>query len=91
MPQVTTQKQFSLNLPDWMKGLLMAIGTPVLAVIIDSTSKGSLNFDWKLIGTTAISAAAVYLMKNYLTPTHTVIKGDVNVTMTDTANSPSKN
>lgn len=91
MPQVTTNKQFSLNLPDWLKGLLMAIGTPVIAVIIDSTSKGSLNFDWKLIATTAISAGGLYLMKNFLTPTHTVISGDVNVQIQQPNNSPNKN
>lgn len=70
----TTSKQFSLNLSDWWKGLLMAILVPVIAVISDSISRGSLNFDWHLILVSAIGGLLAYLTKNWLTPSAIVIK-----------------
>lgn len=73
MAQISVQKQFSLNVKDALKGLLLAVGTPVLATIYQSLQKGSLTFDWNVIGVTAGSAAVMYLLKNYFTPTQTVI------------------
>lgn len=73
MAQITVQKQYSLNLKDALKGLIIAIGTPVLATIEQSLEAGTLTFNWKLIGITALSATVMYLTKNYFSPTATVI------------------
>lgn len=72
---VTTSKKFSLTAPDWLKGLLMAVGAPVITLIIQSTNAGSLVFDWKALLTVAISAAGMYLLKNFFTPSETRITG----------------
>lgn len=72
---VKTSKKFSLTAPDWLKGLLMAIGAPVITLIIQSTNAGTLTFDWKALLTTAISAAGMYLLKNFFTPSQTTITG----------------
>lgn len=69
----TTSKLFTLNVSDFVKGLLMAVLVPVIAIISDSLSKGTLVFDWKLIGITALSGFLGYLVKNFLTPSATVI------------------
>jgi hypothetical protein len=73
MAQITVQKQYSLNLADGIKALILAVAAPVLATIEQSFEAGSLTFNWKLIAITAGSAAIAYLTKNYLTPTQTVL------------------
>lgn len=70
---VTTSKQFSLNLNDFWKGLLVAVITPVFTIIIDSLNKGSLNFDWKSISITALAALLAYLGKNFFSPAVSVV------------------
>jgi membrane protein implicated in regulation of membrane protease activity len=74
MNTLVTSKQFSLNINDFLKGLLMAVGTPVIAILISSLQSGSFNFDWKMIGTVALSSALVYLSKNFFTPSAIVVK-----------------
>lgn len=69
-----TSKQFSLNARDFVRGAILAIITPVLAIITNSLDKGELTFNWKLIGVTAISAFIGYLVKNYFTPTRIEVK-----------------
>lgn len=56
-----------IDLIDFAKGLLIAILTSVLTIIQTTLENLSLTFDWKLIGTTAITSALGYLVKNLLT------------------------
>lgn len=70
----TTSTQFSLNLSDIWKGLLMAVIVPVFAIITDSLNQGSLTFNWKLIGIAALSGGIGYILKNFLTPSAIVVK-----------------
>jgi hypothetical protein len=60
-------KLYSLTLPDWFKGCIVAILSPVLPIIIQTIQAGSLTFDWNAIGLTAIGALFAYLTKNFLT------------------------
>lgn len=53
-----------LNIKDFLKGLIVAIISAVLGVISTSLQLGSLTFDWKLIGTIALSAGVAYITKN---------------------------
>lgn len=53
-----------LNIKDFAKGLLVAVISAVLTVVYTSLQAGSLNFDWKVIATTALTAALAYLTKN---------------------------
>lgn len=68
----TTSGLFQLNVSDFVKGLLMAVLVPVFAIIGDSITKGTLTFDWKLIGLSALGGLIGYLTKNFLTPAATV-------------------
>jgi|SRR5882757_4096486 len=77
MATTTVNKQFTLNVSDFVKGLIMAVLTPVFAIIADSINKGSLTFDWKLIGIAAIGGILAYLTKNFLSPTTTTISNQV--------------
>ncbi len=70
----TTSSQFTLNLKDVLKGLLVAVLTPVITIIIDSISSGGLTFNWTLIGVTALTAGLSYIVKNFLSPGTVVIE-----------------
>lgn len=71
---VTTSNFLSLNTTDFLKGLLVAVITPVFTILITSLNAGTLTFDWKAIGITAAIAGLSYLTKNWLSPSATVIK-----------------
>lgn len=59
--------RYSLKLRDWLKGLLMAVGAPVLTFIIDSLNEGELTLNWRKLAVVAISAGLMYLLKNFFT------------------------
>jgi len=62
-----TSNLYSLDLKDLAKGLVVAIGSAVITTIQTSLQAGSLNFNWKLIGTIALGAGIAYLGKNFFT------------------------
>lgn len=72
MSKTIENKQFTLQTRDAIKGLVIAVLTAVITVVYTSLEAGSLNFDWKAIGTTALTAALAYIMKNWLEPTKTI-------------------
>jgi hypothetical protein len=74
METTVTSKQFSLKLNDFWKGLIMAVGTPIAAIMLLALQAGSFDFDWKTIGTVGAAALLTYLVKNLLTPSAIVIK-----------------
>ena len=57
----------NLNLADFGKGLLLAVLTSVLTIIYTTIQTGSLLIDWKLVGTTALTAGLSYVIKNLFT------------------------
>jgi hypothetical protein len=64
-----------LNFNDFVKGLAVAVLTSVLTIVYDVVQTGSLTFDWKHIGTAAITTAIAYLLKNLFTnSTGTLLK-----------------
>lgn len=65
-------KQFRLQGRDVARGALIAALTSVLTLVLDTVQAGSLTFDWKLIGTTGLTAGVSYLLKNWLEPTRVV-------------------
>lgn len=62
-----TSNLYSLDLKDLAKGLIVAVGSAVVATIQTSLQKGSLAFNWNLIGTVALGAGIAYLSKNFFT------------------------
>jgi hypothetical protein len=45
----------------------MAVLTTVITVVYQTVEAGSLVFDWKAIGTMALTSALAYIMKNLFT------------------------
>jgi hypothetical protein len=58
---------FTLNTADFVKGLLMAVLSTVITIVYQTIEAGSLVFDWKAIGTMALTSALAYIMKNLFT------------------------
>jgi hypothetical protein len=58
---------FNLNGADFIKGLLMAVLSSVITVVYQTIEAGSLVFDWKAIGTIALTSGLAYIMKNLFT------------------------
>lgn len=71
----TKSKRFSLNAPDWLKGLLIATITAPLTVIYTSIQAGSFTLNWKAIGLMAAGGFLSYVIKNFLTPAQTIVSG----------------
>jgi len=57
----------NLNTNDFIKGLVMAVLSTVITVVYQTVESGSLVFDWKSIGTMALTTALAYIMKNLFT------------------------
>lgn len=73
---ITGSKKFTLKALDFLKGAVLATLTPVLVIIQNSISQGSLTFDWKNIGMVALSTFLVYLGKNFFTKSSIQIKAE---------------
>ena len=58
---------FTLNNKDFIKCLLVAVLSAVITILYNTIETGSLNFDWKAIGTMALTSALGYILKNLLT------------------------
>ena len=52
-------------------GLLQAVGTVVLTLLLDQVKEG-LGYDWTVIIDAAIAAGLTYLLRNFFEPTKTV-------------------
>lgn len=58
----------NLNVQDFLKGLVMAVGGAVVAIVAPSIQDGSLVFNWTSIWHTAVASGLAYLAKNLFTP-----------------------
>lgn len=58
---------FNLNSNDFIKGLIMSVLSSVITVVYQTVEAGSLTFDWKAIGTIALTSGLAYIMKNLFT------------------------
>lgn len=72
MAKTIVKKQFTLQGRDWLKGLLMAVLTPVIVIIQQTIDAGQLVFDWKAIGMAALAGGLAYLAKNLFEPSKAV-------------------
>ncbi len=69
-----TSKQFTLNISDLWKGLIVSVLSSVITIVVGTLNTGSLTFDWKAIGITALTTGLAYIIKNFLTPSQIVVK-----------------
>ncbi len=74
MATTTTPGLFNLSSKDFLRGLLVAVITAPITIILQSLNEGSLVFDWKSIGAVALAGGLSYIIKNIGTPAEVVIK-----------------
>lgn len=55
-----------LNVEDFFKGLIVAVLSAVVTFLYNSMESGAVVLNWKAIGTTSLTAALAYIIKNYL-------------------------
>jgi hypothetical protein len=64
----TASNFLSLNLKDFLKGLIVTVFTAFIAYLQTVIASGTFdNFDLKTVGTATMSATIAYLTKNSLT------------------------
>lgn len=73
-----TSKKWTIDLKDFLKGLLVAVISSPITIITTSLDAGSLTFDWKKIAIVAVSSGLAYIVKNWLTPAQVVITDPSN-------------
>jgi hypothetical protein len=71
----STSKQWTLRVADFLKALAVAGLTTPVSIILSSISAGTFTIDWTSIWHLAAGGAAAYLLKNFVTPSQTVITG----------------
>lgn len=74
MEKVIVSKQFSLKARDFIKGLIMGVGTPVLYFLQEAIPGYNLDPLAKI----AISAAVTYLIKNFTDKPKTIVVAGSN-------------
>ena len=57
----------SLGLKDFLRGLVMAILTPIFVIAQQSFEAGVITFNLKVIGMAAAAGALAYITKNFFT------------------------
>lgn len=57
----------SLGIRDFLRGLAMAVLTPIITVTYQSIESGELTFNWKIILLSGVSGGLAYIMKNLFT------------------------
>ncbi|MFA6087419.1 hypothetical protein [Mucilaginibacter sp.] len=78
MATVRLSKKFTLAGSDLLRGLLMAVLTPVLVVVQQSIEKGSLVFNWQQLAMAAVGGGVAYLLKNFFIEPAKVITTTTN-------------
>jgi hypothetical protein len=73
-PPVTTSKRFTLDWLDALKSVAIAVLTPAVYYIYDVLSQDGEPINWKKVWKLAITAGVAYLIKNFFTPSQTVVK-----------------
>jgi len=71
--QKITSNFLSLDIQDFIKGLIITITSAVFTLVAESVQKGHFTFDFTTIWHTAVAAGIAYLGKNLFTPAKTII------------------
>lgn len=64
----------------FIKGLMMAVGGGIVAIIAPSIQDGSFVFDWTIIWHTAVASALSYIGKEIIMPAPKIVQIDPSKT-----------
>lgn len=89
MKTEVTSKRFALNVKDFLRGMLIAMGTSALVVVQSAVDAGSLaTVNYKVVIWAGIGGGVTYLLKNYFQPAQvkqTIPNSEVDKINADTA------
>jgi hypothetical protein len=71
------EKILKLGQSDLVKGLVMAVLTPVVGYVYQIVNAGSFAFDFEKLGMLAISGLLGYLLKNVMTAENGKVLGKI--------------
>lgn len=71
-----TSSFLSIDFKDALKGIIVAVGAAVFALVAESVSKGEFTFDFTAIWHTAVAAGIAYIGKQFFTPAKAVIPAE---------------
>lgn len=69
-------KIFTLNVQDAVKGIIVAVLSAVIALVLSMLQNG-IAIDWKQVGITALVAGLGYITKNFLSDEQGKIGGKI--------------
>jgi len=79
MAKIKLSKKYTLQIGDALRGLGIAVATPVLMAIQRIAETGHMDFSWKTLMMAGIGGGVVYILKNWLLePAKTIITSDTN-------------
>jgi membrane protein implicated in regulation of membrane protease activity len=60
-----SSKLFSLNIYDFLKGLIVAVLTPIIVFAQGYFANGTLDIEWQALMAVGLSGLLAYLIKNF--------------------------
>jgi hypothetical protein len=76
--ETRVSEKFSLQLPDFWRGLLLAVFSPILVFVQDWLT-GSNELSWILIAKISVAALVGYLIKNFgIEPPKVIVSAKTN-------------
>ena len=79
MANIKLSKKFTLQGSDFLRGLGMAIATPVLVALQRLIDAGKVDFSWKALLMMGLGGGIAYILKNWLVePAKVTITTDTN-------------
>jgi membrane protein implicated in regulation of membrane protease activity len=89
-----SSKLFSLNIYDFLKGLIVAVLTPIIVFAQGYFANGTLDIEWQALMAVGLSGLLAYLIKNFFSDapnesrlTTTISNEDINAVV---GNRPAK-
>jgi membrane protein implicated in regulation of membrane protease activity len=69
-----SSKLFSLNIYDFLKGLIVAVLTPIIVFAQGYFANGTLDIEWQALMAVGLSGLLAYLIKNFFSDAPTLPK-----------------
>lgn len=73
MATVTTSKRYTLNIRDFLRGLLIAVVSAVLTALLTMLEAEDFVIQWKKMAIAGATAGVAYLLKNLFSPSEIVV------------------
>lgn len=72
--KITTSKKYTLNWRDIGKGLIVAVGSAVIAACQTALDPNTLTFNWRFVIGSGLAGAFAYLGKNFFESSKVIIE-----------------